>query len=372
MIPEESARSFFDRQASGFLERKASGFFERQTSGFFEREASGGSGTRGLERRVSPSFEQWFQRDVDLAKSSNYRTGGVARWFIQPTVEQDFVDAIEFARRENLPWFVIGGGTNTLIQDEVFEGVVISTKKYEARAVGGFGLIHALAGTTLRTLIGASITAGLEGLETFIGIPGTIGGAVWGNAGGPGGGIAPLVESMRVLEPDGTIRWIPGAKLPWAYRSSGLADRTVLEVRLRLAAGFRKDELRARALDLYDQKKRTQPLHARSAGCVFRNPPGDRAGRLIEAAGCKGKQLGGARVSDRHANFIVNEGGATAAEITRLIEEVRLSVANQFGIWLRREIIVAGVSSGGTASDPSSGPPRAAADEPQARDGADR
>ena len=299
----------------------------------------------------STPFAERLQRDIDLSRSSNYGTTGRALYGIDAMRREDFIDALAFARQENLPWFVLGGGTNTLFEQERFEGVVIATESFQGRELSSDGRLVARAGTSLRTLIGASLAAGCAGLEGFIGIPGTIGGAVWGNAGGASGGIAPLVEAVRVLEPDGVVSTIRGEDLAWRYRESGLGDRVILEVALRLQPGEDREELRARALEVFERKKETQPLQAKSAGCVFRNPPGESAGRLIEAAGWKGRRLGGARVSDRHANFIVNDSGATAAEIARLMEEVRLAVADQFGIWLEREVIRAGERAGFDAVD---------------------
>ena len=308
-------------------------------------------------------FEERLQRDFDLSQCSNYGTSGRALYGIEALQREDFIEALHFAEQENLPWFVLGGGTNTLFDRERFEGLVIATETFQGRELTTDGRLVARAGTSLRTLIGASIAAGCAGLEGFIGIPGTIGGAVWGNAGGASGGIAPLVEEVRVLEPDGVPTTIRGDELTWRYRESGLGDRVILEVALRLAPGSDRDELRERALEVFERKKRTQPLQARSAGCVFRNPPGESAGRLIEAAGWKGRRLGGARVSECHANFIVNESGATAAEIARLMEEVQLDVANRFGIWLQREVIHAGERAGSDSGSTEGEGARDAADD---------
>jgi len=280
-----------------------------------------------------------IREDVPLAPWCGYGTGGVARWFAAPRGEEELLAALRWKESRGIPSFILGGGTNTLIGDETFDGLVIATAQWTGAEELADGIIEASPGTELRTLIGAAIRRGWAGLEGFVGIPGTIGGAVWGNAGGSGGGIHPLVEAVRVVEPGGSPRWIEGATLPWRYRSSGLGDRAICRVRLRLEPAADAKALRARANEVFARKRATQPLGAPSAGCVFRNPPGESAGRLIEAAGLKGATLGGARVSDRHANFIVNDGRATSGEIHDLIERVRDRVAERFGIWLEREIV---------------------------------
>lgn len=280
-----------------------------------------------------------IRTDVPLAPWSGYRTGGIARWFAAPRSEEELLGALRHKEREGVPCFILGGGTNTLIGDETFDGLVIATSEWTGIRDLSAGMLEVEPGTSLRALIGATVRRGWAGLEGFIGIPGTIGGAVWGNAGGAAGGIQPLVEMIRVVEPDGAPRWIEGASLPWRYRSSGLGARAIVRVRLRLRPGADPEALRAAANAVFARKRATQPLGATSAGCVFRNPPGESAGRLIEAAGLKGVSLGGARVSDHHANFIVNEGRATSREISELIERVRNRVAERFGIWLEREIV---------------------------------
>jgi UDP-N-acetylmuramate dehydrogenase len=282
-----------------------------------------------------------IRTEAPLAPWTGYRTGGVARRLAVPRDETEFLDVLRARECERIPCFILGGGTNTLVADDSFDGLVIATVACAAVRQLGDGRIEAEAGATLRSLIGRAIRSGWRGLEGFVGIPGTIGGAVWGNAGGAAGGIAPLVEAVRLVDRDGVPEWVDGESLPWRYRHSGIGDRAILVVRLRLAPGASPSELRAAAGAVFSRKRSTQPLAARSAGCVFRNPPGESAGRLIEAAGLKGASLGDARVSTRHANFIVNEGNATSEQISGLIERIRARVAAEFGIWLEREIVAA-------------------------------
>ncbi len=283
---------------------------------------------------------------VPLAPWMGYRTGGIARFFAAPRTEKEFIAALRWKEREGTPCFILGGGTNTLIGDDLFDGLVIATAGLRAKSTISDGRLEVGTGKTLPSLIGVTVHAGWQGLEGFIGIPGTIGGAVWGNAGGAGGEIQRLIESVLVIERNSAPHWIEGATLPWDYRHSGIGDRAILRVRLQLRPGSEPKALKDHANAVLARKRATQPLHARSAGCVFRNPPGDSAGRLIEAAGLKGTSLGGARVSDRHANFIVNEGCATSGEILALIERVRSRVATKFGVSLQREIVNATTTEG--------------------------
>lgn len=287
------------------------------------------------------SVPPFIRENESLRPWTGYRTGGIARWFAVPIDVGQLREALAWKEREGLPCFLLGGGTNTLVGDETFDGLVVSTIGLRRRGFHDGGVLEAGAGTSLRNLIGAAVKRGWAGLEGFIGIPGTIGGAVWGNAGGAAGGIAPLVESVHLVEPDGANDWIDGPDLPWRYRHSGIGHRAIAAVRLRLTPGSAPDILRESANAVFLRKRTTQPLRAWSAGCVFRNPPGDSAGRLIEAAGLKGLSLGGARVSEQHANFIVNEGEARSSEIEELIRRVRDHVADRFGVRLEREIIAA-------------------------------
>ena len=288
---------------------------------------------KGLE--LPPTIESM----VELAPWTQYGIGGTARYFCAPRSESELIEVLRFRHRADLPSLILGGGTNTLVSDECFDGLVIVTTAGHDSSQFEDGRAEVTAGTSLASLIGPTIRRGWQGLEGFVGIPGTIGGAVWGNAGGVSGGIGTWVEAIRVLEPDGVAHWISGETLPWSYRYSGLGDRAITSVRLRLEPGHDPRSLKKRAREIFQGKRDSQPLSARSAGCVFRNPPGESAGRLIEAAGLKGMAEGGARVSDHHANFIVNEGDATASDVEALIGRVRDRVRQAFGIELEREIV---------------------------------
>lgn len=297
-----------------------------------------------------------WERDAPLATCSGYRTGGTARWLASPASVEEFQEVVRFCRDEGVPRLVLGGGTNTLIADGRYDGVIVSTQRWTGIKDLGGGRLRVRAGSSLRGLIGRAVHLGYAGLQGLIGIPGTVGGAIWGNAGGASRAgsslateerwISRWVESLIVLDEQGRESSLRGAELPWGYRFSGLGPRIVLEAILALEPGGDAGALKRETRRLFLRKEETQPLRAASAGCVFRNPPGESAGRLIERAGLKGSRIGGALVSERHANFIVNDRGATSRDIEALIERVRRVVRREHGIELEREIIVTGGGRG--------------------------
>lgn len=278
--------------------------------------------------------------DHALDQHTSFHIGGKADYFAEPCNREQLSRAVTWAGDHGLPWFVLGGGTNTLMPDSGYPGLVISMAAYadeEFREVGERGLL-CLPGTPLRRVIHASLKRGWSGLESFVGIPGTIGGAVYGNAGSRGHSMSERVVRVLLLSETGELEWVPGDAIPWAYRNSGIGARVIAEIELGLEPGDRTAIAQA-AKELFNLKRETQPLQAWSAGCVFRNPPGEFAGELIERAGLKGQRQGGAVVSPRHANFIVNEGAATAADVTGLIARIQAVVREQFGVQLQREIV---------------------------------
>ena len=273
-----------------------------------------------------------------LGFHTSLRIGGPADIFIVPQDVEDIRRALSFAEREQLPLEVIGGGNNLLVSDRGFRGVVLRlegclgrTEFHGEEAVAG-------AGVSLSALIREAAALDLGGLECLVGIPATIGGAIAMNAGTPDGWIGDFVSAVYFLHPDGTMgEFKPGAG-SFSYRVFQAPPGAVLiGARLRLHrrphAEIQKDIKQRLKL-----KKATQPLALASAGCVWKNPPGEVAGRLVEKVGLKGKRLNGAEISSKHANFIVNRGGAGAADIKTLMDMTRTRVRNRFGIALEPEI----------------------------------
>jgi UDP-N-acetylmuramate dehydrogenase len=287
----------------------------------------------------APAIRGEVRRGEPLASHTTLRVGGPAAWFLLPADEAALIAAFAWARAEGLPCWSLGNGSNLLAPDEGVEGCVIATApgchwvrwQADGVAVG--------AGYPVQRLLNEAARHGLSGLEGLAGVPGTVGGAVVMNAGTAAGETAAVVESVRVLLPSGEVaEWGP-AELAFGYRSSRLQapGHVALSARLRLRpddpAAIRR-ELRARAR----RRRDTQPLELPNAGSIWTNPPGDHAGRLVEAAGCKGLRIGGAMVSPKHANFIVNVGAATAADVLAVMRAVRQRVRERFGVTLEPEI----------------------------------
>ncbi len=273
-----------------------------------------------------------------LGFHTSLRIGGPADIFIVPQDVEDIRRALSFAEREQLPLEVVGGGNNLLVSDRGFRGVVLRLEGCLGRAEFHGEEAVAGAGVSLSALIREAAALDLGGLECLVGIPATIGGAIAMNAGTPDGWIGDFVSAVYFLHPDGTMgEFKPGAG-SFSYRVFQAPPGAVLiGARLRLHrrphAEIQKDIKQRLKL-----KKATQPLALASAGCVWKNPPGEVAGRLVEKVGLKGKRLNGAEISSKHANFIVNRGGAGAADIKTLMDMTRTRVRNRFGIALEPEI----------------------------------
>ena len=277
-----------------------------------------------------------------LSFHTSLRIGGPADIFVVPQDVDDIRHALKFAEREQLPVAVIGGGNNLLVRDRGVRGVVLRLEGCLGRAEYHGEEALAGAGVSLSALIREAAAVNLGGIECLVGIPATIGGALAMNAGTPDGWIGDFVSAVYFLHPDGTIGEFKPSTGSFTYRAFHAPEGAVLVgCRLRLQrrplADIQK-EIRQRL----KQKKSTQPLALASAGCVWKNPPGDAAARLVEKCGLKGKRLNGAEISTKHANFIVNRGGATAADILALMDLTRERVRAQFGVTLEPEIRLLG------------------------------
>ena len=277
-----------------------------------------------------------------LSFHTSLRIGGPADFFIVPQDVEDIRLALAFADKEGLPVEVIGGGNNLLVRDRGIRGVVLRLEGCLGRAEFNGEEAVAGAGVSLSALIREAAALNLGGVECLVGIPATIGGAVAMNAGTPDGWIGDFVSAVYFLPPDGTLGEFKPGPGTFGYRVFAAPPGAVLiGARLRLhrrpQAEIQKD-IKQRL----KQKKATQPLALASAGCVWKNPPGDAAGRLVEKVGLKGKRLNAAEISAKHANFIVNRGGAMAADILALMDMTRERVQHQFGITLEPEIRIAG------------------------------
>ena len=283
------------------------------------------------------------QGSVLMSGHTTFRIGGPADWMVQPATAAETAAVIQFAAAQGLPLTTIGNGSNLLVRDSGIRGVVLKIgplmaeiRREEQRLIVG-------AGAQLADVSKFAACENLSGLEFAVGIPGSVGGAVFMNAGAYDGEIGRVVESVTAVGADGEIVHISGSQLSFGYRSSWFqkTGAVICEVTIRLEQG-EKSESEHRMADLTCRRESKQPLEWPSAGSTFKRPAGHFAGTLIEQAGCKGLRRGGAQVSEKHAGFIVNAGGATAADVTALIDLVKIKVYESSGIQLEPEIIILG------------------------------
>lgn len=285
-----------------------------------------------------------------LAPFTTFRVGGPADVLVETKTGEELLDAVRIARAHGAPVIVLGGGSNVLVADAGVRGLVIRPRGGDVSMVGD-RLVRADAAVTINGLVRWTINRGLAGLEAWAGTPGTVGGAIYGNAHWKQRNIGDLVDSVRLAGRDGTLLQVPADRMEFGYDDSRLkrTGEIVLWAAFRVMPGADPDALRQAARESLAIRKRTQPLEAPSAGCIFMNPDAARdilpagvppsAGALVDRAGLKGAAEGGARVSTTHANFIVNSGSASAADIARLIDRCRQAVRDQFGVTLREEIV---------------------------------
>lgn len=284
--------------------------------------------------------------DAPLATRTSLRVGGSADAFFRPADAEDLVAGLALAREQGIPVSFLGGGANTLLSDEGVEGLVIKLPPFpEEVSWDDEGATFTLgAGAPIARIPQLMKRHDLVGGEFLAGIPGTIGGACAMNAGTHEGEFVRVVEAVELAGAEG-LRWVEREALTWRYRACELpAGSMVSRVRIRLRRADEGGLLASRAAMEADlgYRKRTQPLHLPASGSVFTNPPGDHAGRLIEAAGLKGRRRGGAAISELHANWIVNEGGARAEEVRALIECARDEVRARFDVSLTAELKLLG------------------------------
>jgi len=309
--------------------------------------------TNRIADRLREAFgEARVQRDAPLAPVTTFKVGGRADWLVQARTGDDIRRALEVAHEFALPVTVLGGGSNVLIADTGLRGLVIRIHGGEVTRVDA-SHIRADSGVTINGLVRWTISHGVAGLEAWAGTPGTVGGAIHGNAHFRGRLISELVESVTLAALDGRTTNVPAADMEFGYDYSRLhrTHEVVVSADFRVTDGD-PEVLRATARASLAFRKRTQPLESASAGCIFQNPDPARdvvpngipwsAGALVDRAGLKDARAGYARVSTTHANFIVNEGGASAGDIRDLVERCKRDVRSRFGVALREEIVYLG------------------------------
>ena len=294
---------------------------------------------RDALRADCPALE--LRENEPLAKYTTFRVGGPAALMALPRTEGEAQTALKAARALGVEPFFLGNGSNLLVPDEGYAGFVVKLagELDQVRETGG-GL-EAGGGVLLSRLAAAAQAAGLAGLEFAGGIPGSVGGAVTMNAGAYGGEMAQVVTSVTCLTRAGELETVPAADCGFAYRHSAFSDgaRLILKAAFSLVPG-EPTEIRARMDDLAARRREKQPLEWPSAGSMFKRPPGHFAAALIDQCGLKGLTVGGAKVSEKHAGFVINRGGATCADVLALVDRVQEEVFRQTGVELEMEVRV--------------------------------
>jgi UDP-N-acetylmuramate dehydrogenase len=279
-----------------------------------------------------------------LANHTTMKVGGPADVFIEPDSVESLKKAMAIIQQHKVQWRAIGRGSNLLVSDAGVEGVVIKIGEgFDGLHVDG-ETVTAGGGYSLVRLATLMSKQGLSGLEFASGIPGSVGGAVYMNAGAHGSDMSQIVKRALILFSDGTIQWLTNEEMEFAYRTSVLQTKRhgiCLAAELRLASGNR-EEIMAKMRKNKDYRRETQPWDKPCAGSIFRNPLPQYAGKLIEEAGLKGYAIGGAKISEQHANFIVNTGTATAQDVLDLIQFVKTTVYERYGIHLQTEVEIIG------------------------------
>lgn len=298
------------------------------------------------ERRPSSGVAKphAIRSQVSLAPYTSFRVGGLAEWYSEPRSQAELQSCVAWAQAQGLGVTVLGSGSNLLISDAGLPGLVISTRFLKQTLFDeDRGQVLVAAGTPLPALSRRLARRGWRGFEWAVGIPGTIGGAVTMNAGAHGGCMAESVVTTQVLGPDGIEIWTP-EQLSYDYRHSSIQGSSyiVLGTTLQLEPGFDPSLVKNDTNEALRARKATQPYDRPSCGSVFRNPVPESAGRLIEAMGLKGYRIGGAKVAERHANFILNCGDAKAQDIFRLIRHVQGTVQERFALSLHPEVKLLG------------------------------
>jgi len=277
-----------------------------------------------------------------LKDKTTMRIGGAAQFFCQPQDLKELRMFISWAEKGSIPVFVLGAGSNLLINDKGVKGLVLKLSSAFFTAIELKGnSIEAGSGVKLSRLIKFSLDKSLTGLEFLSGIPGTLGGAVMMNAGCWGKDIAEIVSQVKVIDLKGRIKTLKDKDISFGYRKSGLEKYIILKARIRLkksTRGFIECNIKDHLL----KRRNSQDLTFRSAGCIFKNPKLESAGKLIELCGLKGKRIGGAFISPRHANFILNSGNANSKDVLKLISLMKKRVRNKFRLFLEPEIKIWG------------------------------
>lgn len=279
----------------------------------------------------------------NMNKHTTFRIGGPADLFVVPDTVEKAARVINLCREQGVPYYILGNGSNLLVSDQGFRGVIVQIFRNLSEVSIKDGEIIAQAGAMLSAIAKKALASSLTGFEFASGIPGTIGGAAVMNAGAYGGEMKDVLTSVTVLTREGDIQELPASRLELSYRHSVIPGNgwTVLGAKLRLQPGD-PEQIRARMDELKEQRVGKQPLELPSAGSTFKRPQGYFAGKLIMDAGLRGYSVGGAQVSEKHCGFVVNRGNAAASDVLQLIKDVQDRVQERFGVLLEPEVKMLG------------------------------
>ena len=285
-------------------------------------------------------LQEIVRHDEPMAEHTWFRLGGAARHFVEPRNENELAEVVRRCRENSVKIHVLGRGSNILVADEGIDGAVIHlSDKYFGQIEVDGQTVRAGAGAGLSRLLQVCARKGLSGMECLVGIPGSVGGAVKINAGGRFGDIGSVAHSVRLMDSGGYQFERPREDIYFGYRETNIMAKFVLEAEFSLMPDD-PEQIGRRLKEVWMLKKNSQPLNSRNAGCIFKNPRALSAGALIDKAGLKGLAVGGATVSQRHANFIVAKDGATSKDVLGLIEQIQDQVRQRFDVELELELQV--------------------------------
>lgn len=290
--------------------------------------------------KVREFFKGNISISEPLARFTTFKIGGPADYYLEPKDKSDLLNLINYLDEIKYPYYIIGNGSNVLISDEGIRGAAINLEYGFNKIEVKDKEVYAEAGIRLSQFVDVCLEHSLVGVENLAGIPGTLGGAILMNAGAYGGEISDYIKSVEVIK-EGKILNLKKEQCGFAYRRSNLGKTIIISAKFELPVG-NSEEAKKRRKELLIKRKQSQPVELPNAGSIFKNPAGDYAARLIEAAGLKGLTVGGAKVSEKHANFIVNFNNAKAQDVVELMKIIQKKVYEKFGVMLEPEIKLIG------------------------------
>ena len=275
--------------------------------------------------------------NVDLKKYNTYGIGGIAKYMIFPSNEEKLVKLLDYIKNEKMSWYILGGGSNLILPDEDYDGVIINLKELNNYEFDK-DIINAESGISLGKLVNVMLDAGYTNLSSLMGIPGLLGGAIIGNAGAYGTSIFDYIISIKFIDEDGNIKELNKEEIKYDYRWTEFKEKKVIVLSAKIKCiNGNVAEAKEKIKENLEKRKKSQPLEYKNAGSVFRNPPSHAAGYLIEHSGLKGITVGGAMVSEKHANFIINFNNATSRDIIKLVELIKSKVKEVYNVELELE-----------------------------------